>query len=83
MSTRIVSECWPLAMSPIQKAVLISLADQTGVCWPSIGTMVLRTCLTDRAVRKAARELESMGNWLATAARAGPLITEVRYRSGD
>lgn len=64
MSTRIMSDCWPLAMSPAQKSVLISLADQAnddGVCWPSIGTVALRTCLTDRAVRKAVRELESMG----------------------
>ncbi len=61
MSTRIMSECWPLAMSPTQKSVLISLADQAndqGVCWPSVGSIAERTCLSERAVRKAVGDLE-------------------------
>ncbi len=65
MSTRIMSECWPLPMSPTQKAVLISLADQAndhGVCWPSVGSVATRTCLSERAVRKAIRDLEEMGH---------------------
>lgn len=55
MSTIIMSACWPLqGMSPSQKAVLVSLADQAnddGVCWPSVESIGRRTCLSERAVR--------------------------------
>lgn len=65
MSTIIMSACWPLiGMSPAQKAVLISLADNAndeGVCWPSVGTIGVRTCLSERAVRNALRWLEEAG----------------------
>lgn len=61
MSTIIMSECWPIqGMSPSQKAVLISLADQAndeGVCWPSIATIAARTCLSERAVQGAIKWL--------------------------
>jgi uncharacterized phage protein (TIGR02220 family) len=53
--------CWPLVMSPTQKAVLISLADQAndqGFCWPSVASIALRTCLSERTVRKVIGELE-------------------------
>lgn len=54
MSTILMSNCWPLqGMSPSQKAVLISLADQSnddGYCWPSIRTISVRTCLSERAI---------------------------------
>lgn len=62
MSTIIMTQCWPLqGMSAAQKAVLISLADNAndeGVCWPAISTIVKRTCLSERAVRNAIRWLE-------------------------
>lgn len=57
MSTVIMSQCWPLqGMTAAQKAVLISLADQAndeGVCWPSVGSIAKRTCLSSRAVQEA------------------------------
>jgi hypothetical protein len=57
-----MTQCWPLqGMSAAQKAVLISLADNAndeGVCWPAISTIVKRTCLSERAVRNAIRWLE-------------------------
>ena len=72
MSTIIMGACWPLGpMSPSQKAVLISLADQAnddGVCWPSVGTIAKRTCLSERAVQDALA-------WLQTA---GALLREYR-----
>ncbi|WP_097223521.1 MULTISPECIES: helix-turn-helix domain-containing protein [unclassified Pseudomonas] len=62
MSTIIMTACWPLqSMSPAQKAVLISLADNAnddGVCWPSVSRIAQRTCLSERAVRTALRWLE-------------------------
>ena len=60
-----MSACWPLqGMSAAQKAVLISLADQAsddGVCWPGIGTIARRTCLSERAVQEALSWLQKVG----------------------
>ena len=65
MSTIIMSACWDLqGMSPAQKAVLVSLADQAndaGVCWPSVRTIERRTCLSERAVQEALRWLQTTG----------------------
>lgn len=65
MSTIIMSSCWPLqGLSVTQKAVLISLADQAnddGVCWPAIGTIAKRCCMSARAVRSAMDHLEFVG----------------------
>lgn len=65
MSTMIMAACWPLeGMSPAQKAVLISLADQAsddGVCWPGVGTIAKRTCLSERAVQGALAWLQTVG----------------------
>lgn len=65
MSTIIMSQCWPLQnLSVTQKAVLISLADQAnddGVCWPAIGTIAKRCCMSARAVRSAMDHLEVVG----------------------
>lgn len=65
MSTIIMAACWPLqGMSPSQKAVLISLVDQAnddGVCWPAVGTIAARTCLSERAVRDALAWLQAAG----------------------
>ena len=74
MSTIIMSQCWPVGgMSPAQKAVLISLADQAnddGYCWPSVGTIAKRTCLSERAVQGAIKWLES-ANMLHSSERKG------------
>lgn len=65
MSTVIMSQCWPIqGMSPAQKAVLISLADQAnddGVCWPAVKTIATRTCLSERAVQGAIKWLSAAG----------------------
>ena len=65
MSTIIMAACWPLeGMSPSQKSVLISLADQAsddGVCWPGVGTIAKRTCLSERAVQDALAWLQTVG----------------------
>lgn len=73
MSTLILSACWPLDLSPSQKLVVISLADQAndeGVCWPSMASLMRRTCLSERAVRNALRDLEA-GGYLRTHHREG------------
>lgn len=65
MSTMISAACWPLqGMSPVQKVVLISLADNandSGVCWPSIPTIGKRCCTSERAVQNAIKWLEQAG----------------------
>lgn len=60
-----MSQCWPIHwLSILQKAVLISLADQAnddGVCWPSVGTICERVCASERAVQEAIRDLMEAG----------------------
>lgn len=77
MSTVIMAQCWPLqGMSPAQKSVLISLADQAsddGVCWPAVGTIAKRCCMSERAVRDAMLQLEN----------AGLLSRERRYNASN
>lgn len=68
MSTAVMAACWPLQMPPTQKAVLISLADNAndhGECWPSIPTIVARTCLGERTVHGAIKWLEAHGALVA------------------
>ncbi len=84
-----MSLCWPLqGMSPAQKSVLVSLADNAsdeGVCWPSVSTIGIRTCLSERAVRNALRWLEDAGI-LASNQRFGRstwyTITPAAYAPG-
>lgn len=74
MSTILMSQCWPLGgMSPAQKAVLISMADQAnddGYCWPSVGTISKRTCLSERAVQGTIKWLQS-ANLMTASERNG------------
>lgn len=66
MSIKIMSSCWDLhGISPPQKLVLLSLADQSndvGVCWPSAASTATRTGLNERSVRRAISDLESRGH---------------------
>lgn len=64
MSTRVMDCCWGLQLPPSEKAVLMSLADQandSGVCWPGVGSLCERTCLGERTVQRALRALEVAG----------------------
>jgi hypothetical protein len=65
MSTVIMAQCWPLqGMTPAQKAVLISIADNAnddGVGWPSVPYIAMRTCLSERAVQNAIKWLALVG----------------------
>lgn len=64
MSTWVLAACWLLQMPPTPKAVLISLADNAnddGYCWPSMRTIALRTCFSERAVQRAIQWLEGAG----------------------
>lgn len=65
MSNYILTPAWKVqGLSPVQKLVLISLADQAndeGVCWPSVSSIEKRTCLSERSVRGAVKSLEAIG----------------------
>lgn len=73
MSTVLLGETWPLEMPPTAKSVAISLADQandTGVCWPAVGSISIRTNLDERTVRRAIHYLES-NHYLRVERRTG------------
>lgn len=64
MSTLIMGRCWNLRMPSSSKIVLISLADQAnddGVCWPAVGTISRRTCLSERTVQTSIAWLVTNG----------------------
>ncbi len=81
MSTIIMAACWPLQnMSPAQKSVLISLADNSndeGVCWPSVSKISMRTCLSPRAVQGALRWLEEVGLLVARQREGRSTVYEI------
>lgn len=59
-----MSACWDLEIPATQKIVLISLADQandSGVCWPALSTLMRRTGLSERAIQNAFKWLEQCG----------------------
>lgn len=66
MGIRIMNEVWNIkGLKPTQKYVLIALADRASddnhTCWPSMADLKDRTGLSERAIRDAISELESMG----------------------
>lgn len=64
MSVSISSACWALQLPATEKLVLLCLADfadDDGLCWPSVETMVGRTGLSDRCVREQLKRLEAAG----------------------
>lgn len=64
MSVAISSACWPLQLPATEKLVLLCLADfadDDGVCWPSVETLIERTGLSDRCVREQLKRLEAAG----------------------
>ncbi|MBN9426635.1 MAG: helix-turn-helix domain-containing protein, partial [Burkholderiales bacterium] len=74
MSIAQMSMAWRAEpMSPTQKLVLLSLADNAndqGDCYPSVAQIVRRTCLSERAVQGAIQALEDSG-FLRRIVRAG------------
>lgn len=74
MSIRLMSMIWddgPTVQS--ERFVLLALADfsnDDGECWPSVGLLAKKTCLTDRGVRKILQRLQE-GGWLDVEAGGG------------
>jgi hypothetical protein len=79
MSNALLNACWPLAMPPTPKSVLIALADYAndqGHCHPSIELIRQRTCFGKDAVIEAIAWLEGAG--LVTADRSNGRHTVYR-----
>lgn len=80
MSIAIMTEVWKLqGLSGTEKLVLLALADNAndgGECFPSVSMLASKTCVCERAVRNAIRDLEAMG-YVFSESRAG---TSTLYR---
>lgn len=64
MSNKVLTACWELKLSLAQKLVLISLADQAndeGMCWPSVSSLIRRTGMSERSIRYSVKQLENLG----------------------
>lgn len=68
MSNKIVNAIREIVLPPMQKFVLYCLADEAndaGVCWPSVAAIMTKTCMGERTVRRAIRDLEEQGHVVA------------------
>lgn len=64
MSNAVTNDCRKYIASPVQKAVLMCLADRAdddGYCWPSLPYVCEWTCLSRTAAIEAMKYLESAG----------------------
>lgn len=75
-----MTDVWKLqGLSGTEKLVLLALADNAndaGECFPSVAMLAHKTCVCERAVRSAIRDLEAMG-YVTSESRAG---TSTLYR---
>lgn len=65
MSNTILNLVWPMKLDPMEKFILVALADRAhddGVCWPSVDDLVKRTCTSRRTVQRAITGLEAKGH---------------------
>lgn len=69
MSLRMMTMVWDEGpKDATMRLVLLAMADiadDNGVCWPSVATIAERSCMSDRNARRIIRKLEDEG-WLAT-----------------
>lgn len=75
MSLRATKWAWSVSTNSTAKLVLVALAehaDEAGLCWPSIARLSEFTCLSERAIRNALRDLER-AELIATDQRGGRL----------
>lgn len=64
MSVKMLGWAWDQVAAPLTKFVLVTLADYAnneGGCWPSIGRIAERTCMSERTVQRAVADLEAAG----------------------
>lgn len=64
MSIRLLSAAWDLDIGSTEKMVLMSLCDHAndeGVCWPSVATIMRKTSKSERTVQTALKWLKEQG----------------------
>jgi hypothetical protein len=65
LSNSILNMVWPLKLDPMEKFILVALADRAhddGVCWPSVDDLIERTCTSRRTVQRSISSLEDKGH---------------------
>lgn len=73
MSVRVMSAVWEADLPPMEKLVLLALADcanDEGHCWPAASTLARKSGQGERTVRRAVQSLISKGH-LSQRQRAG------------
>jgi hypothetical protein len=86
MSVSVMADVWRLDLPPMEKLVLLALADwanDEGRCWPSATTLASKTGEGERTVRRAIQSLIAKGV-LSQNQRAGttPIYTVTPCQSG-
>src|SRR6266404_5167956 len=75
MSIRIIVEVWELDLPPLEKLVLLALADHAnsdgGSCYPGVDLLAQKTGLSRRTVQRILRKLETKGIAVPVAHQKG------------
>lgn len=89
MSVHIVSQVWSLSLPPVQKLVLLKMADcandEGGNAFPSVARVAAECGVSDRTVQRTLRELEAAG-YIAVSRREAdhrPRCYAVKIERGD
>jgi len=73
MSVRVMTKAWDADLPPMEKLVLLALADcanDEGICWPSATTLAKKSGQGERTVRRCIRSLIANGH-LSETQRSG------------
>lgn len=84
MSVKLMTQVWDSGPAdPTERFVLLALADiadEDGKCWPSVGRIADRCCMSERNARRILRKLEDAG-WIAIKTQPGRNQTNL-YKIG-
>ena len=64
MSIKIMSKVWEMDLPPFEKLVLLALSDNAsdeGSCFPSIATIIRKTCVSEATVHRCIADLVKKG----------------------
>ena len=87
MSIVVMVQVWPMPMAPIDKLVLLKLADCASEdgsgAWPAVKTIAKHCGIHERTVQRSLRELEAAGYIEVQRPSNGTLPNVYRVRCGD
>ncbi len=61
MSVRVMTAVWDIPMEPMEKLVLLAMADcanDEGICWPSIATIARKSGTSERTVQRSIQSMK-------------------------